>query len=172
MGCFGIQIAFVALAVVLHLPLDCKAHTVTECLRRVPEASRGTVCDIRQYRHTRGPDADRYLNCALGAVGFVSEDGSVQRNVVLSALDEVETHDGVYTDSVDACLSKVRKLTGAERSSAFFSCMLATESGQNFKDALELQELKAAGQWTEGEAFERARVQQMMREVNRNVQCK
>ncbi|XP_058122554.1 uncharacterized protein LOC131293483 [Anopheles ziemanni] len=175
MGSFSrnITVAVLSLVQLFHLAPICNAQTVTDCLRRVPESSRGKICDIRQYHVTaRGDDADRYLSCALAAIRFVGEDGSVQRNVLLSALDEVETHDGVYTDSVDACLSKTRKLTGTERPGAFFACMLATESAQNFKDALELQELKVGGQWTEGEAFDGARVHQLVQEVNRKLQCK
>uniref|UniRef100_A0A182YSA1 Uncharacterized protein n=1 Tax=Anopheles stephensi TaxID=30069 RepID=A0A182YSA1_ANOST len=159
---------------VLLIVLACTsvaAQAVTDCVRLVPESARNTVCDVRQYRQTRGVVADRYVQCALAALGFVDESGSVQRSTVLSALDAVETHDGVYTDSVDACLSKAKKLTGAERSAVFFSCMLQTESSQNFKDAVDLQELRLAAKWPESDRFERSKVQQLMREVNKQLRC-
>ncbi|XP_052864360.1 uncharacterized protein LOC128270970 [Anopheles cruzii] len=148
-----------------------QTQTVADCVQRVPESARATVCDIRQYRSTQGPDAESFLKCALAAVGFVAQDGSVKRNVVLKALDAVETHDGVYTDSVDVCLSRTRKLSGDKRPGAFFFCMLATESAQNFKDALELRELKTNSEWPESGAFEKAKVLQLTREVNRKLQC-
>uniref|UniRef100_A0A1Y9H242 D7 short form salivary protein n=1 Tax=Anopheles dirus TaxID=7168 RepID=A0A1Y9H242_9DIPT len=148
------------------------AQTVTDCVPRAgPESSRSTACDVRLYRVTKGVESDRYVQCALAALGFVDGHGSVQRNVVLAALDAVETHDGVYTDSVDACLSRAKKLSAAERSGAFYSCMLQSESTQNFKDALELRELKVASKWAESEAFDRAKVQQMMRQLNSQLQC-
>uniref|UniRef100_A0A1Y9HDX3 Uncharacterized protein n=1 Tax=Anopheles funestus TaxID=62324 RepID=A0A1Y9HDX3_ANOFN len=147
------------------------AQTVADCVRLAPESARSTVCDVRQYRATRGVDADQYIQCALAALGFVDENGSIQRNIILTALDAVENHDGVYTDSVDACLSKAKKLSGVERSGAFYCCMLRTESAQNFKDAVELQELKTASKWSEGERFDRSKVQQMMREVNNQLKC-
>ncbi|XP_058059721.1 uncharacterized protein LOC131210480 [Anopheles bellator] len=157
----------------LLLPLCSAVHaqTVADCVQRIPESARATVCDIRYYRPAQGPDAESFLKCALAAVGFVAQDGSVQRNVVLAALDAVETHDGVYTDSVDVCLSRTRKLSGDERPRAFFSCMLATESAQNFKDALELRELKTNSEWPESGAFETGKVQQLMQEVNRKLKC-
>ncbi|XP_053673717.1 uncharacterized protein LOC128723977 [Anopheles nili] len=151
---------------------NCKAQIVSDCVRSTPESARNIVCDVRQYRAVRTPESDRYVKCALTALGFVDEAGSVQRNVVLVALDAVETHDGVYTDSVDVCLSRSRKLPGAERPGAFYFCMLQTESAQNFQDALELQELKTASEWAQSELFDRAKVQQKMREMNSKLQCK
>uniref|UniRef100_A0A1Y9IVC9 D7 short form salivary protein n=1 Tax=Anopheles minimus TaxID=112268 RepID=A0A1Y9IVC9_9DIPT len=145
--------------------------SVTDCVQLVPDSASNIVCEVRQYRVTRGIDADQYIQCALAALGFVDENGTVQRNTLLTALDAVEVHDGVYTDSVDACLSKSKKLSGAERSGAFYCCMLRTESAQNFKDAVELQELKTASKWPEGERFDRSKVQQMMREVNNQLKC-
>uniref|UniRef100_A0A182Q7P8 Short form D7 salivary protein n=1 Tax=Anopheles farauti TaxID=69004 RepID=A0A182Q7P8_9DIPT len=142
------------------------AETVTDCVRRVE-----TACDVRLYRVTKGVESDRYVQCALAAFGFVDANGSVQRNVVLMALDAVETHDGVYTDSVDACLSRTKKASPAERPGTFYSCMLQTESAQNFKDALELRELKLASKWAESESFDRAKVQQLMRQVNSQLKC-
>uniref|UniRef100_A0A182SSM6 Uncharacterized protein n=1 Tax=Anopheles maculatus TaxID=74869 RepID=A0A182SSM6_9DIPT len=107
----------------------------------------------------------------MATLGFVDEAGSIQRSTVLSALDAVEIHDGVYTDSVDACLSKAKKFSGAERSAAFFYCMLRTESAQNFKDAVELHELRLASKWPDSDRFDRSKVQQLMREVNKQLKC-
>ncbi|XP_050078634.1 uncharacterized protein LOC126565495 [Anopheles maculipalpis] len=170
---FGKRSVLLSLAV-LFLVLTCTsvaAQTVTDCVKQFPESARNTVCDVRQYRVTRGIDADRYIHCALAALGFADESGSIQRSTVLSALDAVENHDGVFTDSVDACLSKAKKLSGAERSAAFFCCMLQTESAHNFRDAVELQELRLASKWPESDRFDRTKVQQLMREVNKLFKC-
>uniref|UniRef100_A0A2M3YW76 Putative short d7 protein n=1 Tax=Anopheles nuneztovari TaxID=30067 RepID=A0A2M3YW76_9DIPT len=163
---------FLLQLVVLIQTIPLQAQTVAKCISDISDSSRTKVCDLRHYRPARGVDADRFVKCALAAIGLVADDGSVQRNVVLSALDEVESHDGIYTDSVDVCLSRTRKLSGTERPNGFFSCMLTTESAGNFQDALELRELKTASQWPEHQAFDRTKVQQQMQEVNRQLQCK
>ncbi|XP_049530112.1 uncharacterized protein LOC125948257 [Anopheles darlingi] len=169
---YGIIVGGILLQLLVLIPIPLQAQTVAKCISDISDLSRTKVCDLRQYRLAVGDDADRYVKCTLAAIGFVADDGSVQRNVVLSALDEVESHDGIYTDSVDACLSRTRKLSGAQRPNGFFSCMLATESAGNFQDALELRELKTASQWPAHQAFDRTKVQQQMQEVNRQLQCK
>uniref|UniRef100_A0A1I8JV11 Uncharacterized protein n=1 Tax=Anopheles melas TaxID=34690 RepID=A0A1I8JV11_9DIPT len=161
---------FVVIALICPL-IIVPAQAVSDCVRHVSESARNTVCDVRQYRVTKGVEADRYVQCFMNALGFADESGSIQRSNVLAALDAVETHDGVYTDAVDVCLSKAKKLPGTERSGSFFSCMLRTESAQNFRDAVELQELRVASKWPEGERFDRSKVQQMMRELNSQLRC-
>ncbi|XP_035775717.1 uncharacterized protein LOC118457889 [Anopheles albimanus] len=163
---------FMAQQLVLIQSTPLQVQTVAKCFSDISDSSRTKVCDLRHYRLASGVDADRFVKCALAATGFVADDGSIQRNVVLSALDEVESHDGIYTDSVDVCLSRTRKLPGTQRPNGFFSCMLATESAGNFQDALELRELKTASQWPEHQAFDRTKVQQQIQEVNRQLQCK
>uniref|UniRef100_A0A240PM24 D7 short form salivary protein n=1 Tax=Anopheles epiroticus TaxID=199890 RepID=A0A240PM24_9DIPT len=161
----------ISLILVIFSLISVKAGTVNDCVRFVPESARSTVCDVRQYRATKEVDADRYVQCVLTALGFADESGSIQRSNILAALDAVETHDGVYTDSVDACLSRAKKLSSAERSGSFYNCMLRTESAQNFRDAVELQELRLASKWSESERFDRSKVQQLMRELNSQLQC-
>uniref|UniRef100_A0A182F4B6 Uncharacterized protein n=1 Tax=Anopheles albimanus TaxID=7167 RepID=A0A182F4B6_ANOAL len=146
--------------------------TVEECEKNIPASLKDRICELRQYTPDTSPDMDKHMQCVLRVVGFVDRNGEVERNVVLSALDEVESHDGIYTDSVDVCLSRTRKLPGTQRPNGFFSCMLATESAGNFQDALELRELKTASQWPEHQAFDRTKVQQQIQEVNRQLQCK
>lgn len=51
---------------------------VSDCVRHVSESARNTVCDVRQYRVTKGVEADRYVQCFMTALGFADESGSIQ----------------------------------------------------------------------------------------------
>ncbi|XP_050083482.1 uncharacterized protein LOC126570063 [Anopheles aquasalis] len=95
---------FLLQLVVLIQTVPLQSQTVAKCISDISDSSRTKVCDLRHYRPARGVDADRFVKCALSAIGFVADDGSVQRKVVLSALDEVESHDesaGNFQDALE-----------------------------------------------------------------------